>query len=334
MSAANSGRQSASESDADGARGRSPRTGMSQSRFPFPLPYGWFSIGRLDELPQVPVAPIRAFDQELVLWRNNDGHHLSDAFCPHLGAHLGHGGRVEDGRLVCPFHEWTFNDAGGNVSIPYADRPNRKAQLRTYPTMVRNRHLLAWYHPDQTVAPLWDIPECLPADPVECLRIDRPVKSVWQDVAENSVDMAHFKSVHGMSKVAEVGELTIDGYFRRVRSTQAFKTGRGEIAGEIHSNSHGPGVGVVMFKLMSEVTLISTVTPIGLEEVHLRFTMYHAAGDEIASKIGQGFGAEVARQLDQDIPIWEHKRYQASPALAPSEKPITEFRRWASQFYA
>jgi hypothetical protein len=61
--------------------------------------------------------------------------------------------------------------------------------------------------------------------------------------------------------------------------------------------------------------------------------MYHAAGDEIASKIGEAFGAEVARQLDQDIPIWEHKRYQPSPALAPNEKPVTEFRRWATQFY-
>ncbi len=54
----------------------------------------------------------------------------------------------------------------------------------------------------------------------------------------------------------------------------------------------------------------------------------------MAAKIGQAFGAEVARQLDQDIPIWEHKRYQPSPALAPTEKPITEFRRWAKQFYA
>ena len=40
------------------------------------------------------------------------------------------------------------------------------------------------------------------------------------------------------------------------------------------------------------------------------------------------------RQLDQDIPIWEAKRYVPSPALAPSEKPVTEFRRWATQFYA
>jgi 3-Ketosteroid 9alpha-hydroxylase C-terminal domain len=33
------------------------------------------------------------------------------------------------------------------------------------------------------------------------------------------------------------------------------------------------------------------------------------------------------------IPIWEHKRYTASPALALSEKPIMDHRRWYRQFY-
>ncbi len=138
-------------------------------------------------------------------------HHLADAFCPHLGAHLGVGGRVDDGCLVCPFHEWSFAADGANTDIPYADRPNRKARLRTYPTIERNRHLLAWYHPDPTVAPSWEVVEALPADPVECLRLDRTVRTAWQEVAENSVDMAHFVSVHGAGRVAEVGELTIEG---------------------------------------------------------------------------------------------------------------------------
>ena len=41
----------------------------------------------------------------------------------------------------------------------------------------------------------------------------------------------------------------------------------------------------------------------------------------------------MTSEVQQDIPIWEHKRYQPNPALAPSEKPITEFRRWFAQFY-
>jgi 3-Ketosteroid 9alpha-hydroxylase C-terminal domain len=41
----------------------------------------------------------------------------------------------------------------------------------------------------------------------------------------------------------------------------------------------------------------------------------------------------VTSEVGQDIPIWENKRYEPNPALAPSERPITEFRRWFKQFY-
>jgi nitrite reductase/ring-hydroxylating ferredoxin subunit len=304
------------------------------SRFPFPLPYGWFSVGRLDELPDDPVVRIRAVGRDLVVWRDGDERHVFDAYCPHLGAHLGVGGRVIDGCLVCPFHEWSFGSDGTNVAIPYAERPNRKAKVRTYPTIERNRQLLFWYHPDPAVAPLWDIPEALPEAAVECLRFSRRVRSVWQELSENSVDMSHFVSVHGLSQIGQIGEMTMDGPIRRVHSNQSFKTARGEFEGAIQSTSYGPGVGVVQFELMTVVTLVSTNTPIENGEIEVRFTLYHPPGDEVAGKIGAAFGAEVERQFDQDIPIWEAKQYQPSPALAPSEKAITEFRRWASQFYA
>jgi phenylpropionate dioxygenase-like ring-hydroxylating dioxygenase large terminal subunit len=303
-------------------------------RFPYPLPYGWFSLGRVDELPGTPVVPLEAFGLQLVLWHDGDTYHVTEAWCPHLGAHIGYGGRVEAGCLVCPFHEWAFAPDGTNAAIPYADRPNRKARLRIFPTVMRNGHLLAWYHPDPSTAPMWDVPEFLPGNPVECLRMDRRITTAWQELAENSVDMSHFRSVHGLRQVSTVDELHIDGPYRRVRSGQSFKTARGEFEGRIESHSHGPGIGLVRFTLMSTVTLVSTITPIDEDELDVRFTMYHEAGDELATRIGAGFGAEVTRQLDQDIPIWEHKRYQPSPALAPSERPITEFRRWAGQFYA
>lgn len=305
-----------------------------EPRHPFPVPFGWFSVGRVDELPEADVAGVVAFGRELVLWRDGDGsRHLAEAFCPHLGAHLGVGGRVEDGCLVCPFHEWAFDADGTNVRIPYAARPNRKAALRTYPLLRRNGHLLAWYHPDPAVAPAWDVPELLPPDPVECLRFDRTVRTAWQEIAENSVDMAHFVSVHGAGRVADVGELHIDGPLRCVQSTQSFRSSRGEFEGQIESRSFGPGLGIVTFTLMGAVTLVSTTTPVGASEVAVRFTLYHDRGDAIAARIGVAFGAEVQRQLDQDIPIWEHKRYEPHPALAPNEKPITEFRTWARQFY-
>ena len=306
-------------------------------RFPFPRPYGWFAVGRLDELPTEPVASIRAQGTDLVLWRDDaaaDGPawRVFDAYCPHLGAHLGVGGTVDDGCLVCPFHEWTFRADGTNAAIPYADRPNRKARVRAYPTAVRNGHLLFWHHPDPDVEPGWDVPQALGPEHTEVGRYTWTVHTAWQEIAENSVDMAHFRSVHGLERVSPIGEITLDGPIRRVSSVQLFNSARGTFEGALETTSYGPGMGVIHFDLMGRVTLVSATTPIEDDAVEVRFTLYHS-GDPIAEKIGAGFAAEVARQFHEDIPIWEHKRYQPSPALAPSEKPVTEFRRWAAQFY-
>ena len=43
-----------------------------------------------------------------------------DAYCPHLGAHLGHGGRVEGGAVRCPFHAWLWGGDGRCLEVPYA----------------------------------------------------------------------------------------------------------------------------------------------------------------------------------------------------------------------
>ena len=44
--------------------------------------------------------------------------------------------------------------------------------------------------------------------------------------------------------------------------------------------------------------------------------------------------AEVSRQLEQDIPIWENKVYLSRPVLCDGDGPIGVFRRWAKQFYS
>jgi phenylpropionate dioxygenase-like ring-hydroxylating dioxygenase large terminal subunit len=300
--------------------------------FPRPLPLGWFGLARTDELP-APVSTIEAFGREVVVWFDGEHHHAVDAVCPHLGAHLGVGGRVEEGCLVCPFHEWSFGADGTNVAIPYADRPNRKARLGTYPTTVRNGLLLAWYHPEPQVAPSFEVPQVITDDMVEVGRLDRVVPTVWQEIAENSVDMAHFKSVHGTGQVNPIGEMTMDGPFRTVRSDQVFRSARGDFTGTIESNSCGPGVGIVHFELMGRITQVTSTTPIDEESCRVRFTFY-TDGSDIAAKIAPGFAAEVERQFDQDIPIWAHKTFLPVPALAPSEKPVMAFRKWADQFYA
>ena len=63
------------------------------------------------------------------------------------------------------------------------------------------------------------------------------------------------------------------------------------------------------------------------------FLLRNPNADEHTANIGRAFVKSVTSEVQQDIPIWENKRYVTSPALAAREQPIMQFRRWFSQFY-
>src|SRR3954471_20371471 len=94
------------------------------SRFPFSsFPNGWFAIGYSDELAATGVKAVRALGRDLVLYRSESGAaRVLDAYCPHLGTHLGHGGTVVRECIRCPFHGWRFDEQGACVEIPDATK--------------------------------------------------------------------------------------------------------------------------------------------------------------------------------------------------------------------
>lgn len=64
-------------------------------------------------------------DKELVVWRGQNGvAYVADAYCPHLGAHLGVEGEVKGNCIQCPFHNWQFDGsaAGKLTCIPYSQK--------------------------------------------------------------------------------------------------------------------------------------------------------------------------------------------------------------------
>jgi len=95
-----------------------------------------------------------------------------DAYCPHLGAHLGAGGRVEGECIRCPFHGWTFKGGDGRLAnIPYSDTRIIKivqlitgnplegsnfliraylvpefAKIKMWKTMEGNGFIYLWFH--------------------------------------------------------------------------------------------------------------------------------------------------------------------------------------------
>jgi len=311
------------------------------NRYPFPIPFGWFNVGLREDFPVGTAKPLYYFDRHLVAWRDEAGAvHVQDAFCPHLGAHLGHGGTVDGCEIVCPFHGWRFDAEGANTDIPYSDRLNRKARVRTFPVVERNGVVMAWYHPHED-EPKWAVPE-IPEfsddhpDFSAVIRTSYVIDSAWQEMGENAVDMAHFRFVHNTAEVPEIESYTSDGWEADMRSSQKFPTPRGVMEGRIDSHGWGPGLSVVWFTGIVDTVNLATTTPVSAERCEIRFAFkFRTMGDEKrTASVGQAFVAEVDRQMQEDRPIWEHKAHLVRPALADTDGPFLKYRKWAAQFYA
>lgn len=315
---------------------------MAGSRTPFPIPFGWFSVGYPEDFPTGDAKAIYYFDRHLVAWRDDAGDlHVQDAFCPHLGAHLGHGGTVEGCELVCPFHGWKFDAEGSNTEIPYSERTNRKGTLRTFPVAERNGISFVWYHPDPEVGPQWEVPVLaeFTDDPEwsTVIRTEHVIDAAWQEMAENGVDSAHFRFVHGTAEVPEMESYDTSEFpYSQMRSSQKFPTPRGVMEGRIDSKMVGPGVSVVEFSGIVDTLNLAVTTPISADRCVLRFNFrFKTMGDEETTRnVGNAFVREVDKQVLEDKPIWEHKAHLVRPALADNDGPFMKFRKWAAQFYA
>ncbi len=309
------------------------------SRFPFPLPYGWFQVGYSSELVSGDVTQVRYFGQDLVLWRDDNGTaHLQDTYCPHMGANLAVGGIVKGDLIQCPFHHWRFDGDGNVAEIDYAENLNKSACLKTYPLQEYYGVLMAWYHP-QDEAPKWDlppIPECEDNDWIGPLSKAHTIKTCLQEMSENTADAPHFETIHQHPGAAHYDVFKFEGPSMIMRSTQKFPSSKGPVDGTLDTTTLGFGWSTVRYNTLIKMMMLTTNAPIDDDTIEQHFHVWYHNPDKDAKtdRIGQAFYKEVNRQLTQDIPIWENKVYRENPNFCDGDGPITKFRKWASQFYA
>jgi 3-ketosteroid 9alpha-monooxygenase subunit A len=311
----------------------------SKSRaFPFPLPNGWFTLGYSNEVRPGQVIPLKYFNSDLVLYRSEAGEaHVLDAYCPHLGANIGQGGRVEGDTIRCPFHGWRFGADGACVEVPYAQRIPPKARLGAWPLIERNGAIWVWRHAEGK-PPSWEVPEIPEFSDRDWTAPDFyrwKVRTRNQEMAENAVDKAHFRYVHGTLDVPE-SVVTVDGVWRRSLNHSKMLTPRGPVDGCIDANSFGFGCGFTRFTGICETVLMASTTPIDEESCDIRFafTQRKENGQKPVGGVGAAIIRDIVKQLNEDIPIWENKKYLDRPVLCDGDGPIAEFRRWCQQFYS
>jgi len=304
-----------------------------------PIPFGWFAVEYSDALQPGEVRPYEYFDDEFVVWRGEDNAvRALPAHCRHLGAHLGHGGVVVGNDLRCPFHNWSYDGTGAVTDIPYS--PGVPPGLRTpcptpRPVAESNGVIYIWHHPNGE-APLWEvasIPEIQSGDWMEIERRDWVIPIHVQEITENGIDYAHFPVIHGTKSPPEP-EWTIEGYRRESFVTTKMETPRGLVDGSIHVRNTGPGQSFVRFSGISDMLLANLPTPIDENRSHLRQVFFIPRNaSEGAQRASRAVARNVIFQLEQDIPIWTHKRYVANPPLVRGDGPIRVYRRNYAQYY-
>ena len=308
------------------------------SRYDFPIPAGWFDVGVSRELEPGGLRQIRVFDQELMLWRGQDGRaHLQSAYCPHLGANIPAHGRVQGDEVECAFHHWRFDGNGAVASIPYAPEAKTRACLRNYPVREFLGAIMAWHHPDGA-PPSFELPDM---DELRDPAMRGPLvetheaNTCAQELLENAVDGAHFVSIHKHPGPAAFDSVTFDGSTMAAKTIQEFPSSRGPVNGTLDTYSYGLGFGVIRYKTLIELTMVQFIRPIERERTQLRFEVYYKNPDDNpkVDRIAAAFYREVNRQVQEDIPIWNTKIYHERPMLTEGEGQVKRFRGWVKQFY-
>jgi hypothetical protein len=101
---------------------------------------------------------------------------------------------------------------------------------------------------------------------------------------------------------------------------------------------HGLGYSLVrvqMPRFNASVHALVMSSPVDEENIILRtsVSMKHWGPRPVTHLIRELASMGLNKEVGQDAPIWETKRYVEKPILAEGDGPIAEYRRYCKQFY-
>ncbi|MFT4977112.1 MAG: nitrite reductase/ring-hydroxylating ferredoxin subunit [Myxococcota bacterium] len=300
-------------------------------------PTGWYALAFSRELAPGALLTRAFVGGELVVYRTEDGEVRATApYCPHMGAHLGHGGRVEGDRIVCPFHAFAFDGSGRCVATPYGHQAPRKAQLQTWHVEEVGGVVLVWFDREGR-PPEWSVPALDMTGWRPWAWRSFPLASHPQETSENSVDIGHFSVVHGYEDVREIERATVDGPLLQARYAMTRRRSlMPTIRSEFSVSVWGLGYSLVEVTVPSlglSLRNLVLATPTGDDQIDLRIAL-SVRRFPGSALLQQAALAEFAADVRQDFSIWEHKTSFVRPALARGDGPVGLYRQWARQFYS
>jgi nitrite reductase/ring-hydroxylating ferredoxin subunit len=331
------------------------RTGTRPTSLP-PYPNGWYAVAFTDDLVPGRIHATTFCGDDVVVFRTVGGTPVvMDAHCPHLGAHLGIGGRVIGESIQCPFHGFCFDATGHCVSTGYGTESPGGLTARTLTVHETDGVVLAWHH-SAGASPTFTIPDLDTEGWTQLRHRTFRLRDHPQETTENGVDLGHFAFVHGYESVEMLEPVRTEGATLRTRYSAArpmpwlsafARPVRFEFAPEIRGLGYSlVRVDIPAMGLSARLQVLATPVDgtdidlrLGLRLAHIqhkgavhplaRMLPRRLLERMIARFILDGFSTDASA----DFPIWENKAYVDRPRLARGDGPIGVYRSWAAQFY-
>lgn len=322
---------------------------MTTKQTPPPLTQTWVFIGFANEFNKGKAKPVHFMNRDLVVWRTQSGTiSLLDAYCPHMGAHLGYG-KIKGEKLECIFHKRSFTTEG----ICSGNGKNNKS----YPISIIQNMVFAWFGETK---PTWEMPDFLTG-------FTNLPESRWKifkskmfnddfhpkDLLDNTVDATHFKTFHEQCinyKPVEILESSPHSFISKnvYLGHPKLKKRNKELELELIAESYGPCTLVVnsTVKILNQIfsfKFLFLCTPI--EKENTNYTLALAVRSESKRRLSLGrriveylynqyaFFMQIKEFKRESELIWRFKTFLTHPDLYPHENAMNAFTEWYSQFY-
>jgi phenylpropionate dioxygenase-like ring-hydroxylating dioxygenase large terminal subunit len=294
--------------------------------------FGWHQVAFTRDA-QAAVTPSAIGELPLVLVRRDGSVEAFDAACPHRGANLGYGGRLEGDVLVCPFH-------GRRIGL---GRSRRRYCIRGYRTLEFGGSVFVLLR-ERYEHGFADFLSSLVESHVFVPGFALAARVAPEYVIENVFDADHFKSVHGLTRTprlqlgqGEYGEFTVESVFetRRANPWQdaAGQEGRAESRFCAHVFSPTLVATELGPKDRSHVVFTAaTPTPNGESTIRLSLAVHSPDGAEPDEETITSLLHGSSRAFEQDLRVWEHLITHVPPRYAPSDRPVIEYRAFCERF--
>lgn len=284
--------------------------------------HGWYCVAFESEITQ-DLTPVTLGRRRLMLVRTEAaGLAAFDADCPHRGAHLARGGRIDDGHVVCPFHNYRIRLGGGAQPC---------FSVRAYETMAVGGAVFVSLS-DQKRNGWRELLEALLVDHRIVAGFTLPLDASIEAVIENGFDRRHFESIHRIG--LEPLEVRTDAAGAVVVESSMRVPGVAD-AVSYKATTISPGLIIVQLGGPQPYGIITGVIPVAPNRCVARLCFVLPKEHGSAGGLGPDLDGLIGysrKGLADDERVWRHLSTTASQALTEDDWPIRRFQSFCESF--